>query len=182
MQFSKILKLNQFWSSNSGSDSELDADLDIPHYAILQELFLLRFEDKFAGVKKLFRSPVSLFYGHDDRMDVNSYISRLLNGFKDTYNKTALDLPIRKELFHMEIDKNNLFDNYSAQFHEQERKTPASQNYEREYAMNHLRDSSEGHPNTGPHFNHSDFSFNLVIYKKVGLCDFHSLSPYWVVV
>lgn len=155
MQLSKILKLNQFWDASPKTGF---------HFAILQELFLLQYEDKFSSIKKLLTSPLSLFYGHDDRLDVNSYVFRLRNGFKQRYNRTTLNLPIRKDQFHLRID-DDLFEKYSLNFDKQEEKTPASQNYQREYAINYLRNSSSFFHGV----NHSDldFSFNLIPFKKV---------------
>ena len=124
MQFSKILKFNKLDRSDRWASYQ---------YAVSQELFQISFEDKFSSMKNFFKSPLSLFYSTaGDVNDVNRYLTRLLKGFKSAYHRATLNMPLRKGLFNLPID-DALFERYSSERFEQDRKAPVNSNYKREY-------------------------------------------------
>lgn len=148
MQFSKVLKIikfdnDSFWTSYK--------------YFISQELFLIRFEDKFHLIRSSFKnhSPAD-------------YLRRLLEGFTETHRKATLLLPLREDLFHLQIN-DSLFENFSEQF-EQHSNSTGSSNFELEYAINFMHmeqkmydvEEDEIRNETGP-----DLSFSLIFFKKV---------------
>ena len=165
MQFSKILKLIAYRVMQNYFTTIYS------HYSILQERFLLRFEDKFKLIKSFFRRPLSLFSGQEDINDLNGYLNRLLRGFKEKYNKVTLNLPIRANLFHLQID-DCLFQRHFSAVYEEDLKAPVSLNYEREYAINFLRNFQIDDYTTNEEYYespHPDFTFSLTHFKKVGL-------------
>lgn len=162
MQFSKILKMRKFTPTNDSIDSSAGPPIDF-HYCVGQELFLIRHIDKFHFIKNLFRNPLSLFGSQvDDVHDVNGYLARLLNDFRETYEKVTLNLPIRKDLFHLEIDQ-PAFESYFNETYEHDQRRPVSSIYEREFAINYYRRENKSLNAVG-----SDFSFSLIHFKKVG--------------
>ena len=159
MQFSKILKINKFERRTNWTSFQ---------YAVSQELFQIRFEDKFSSMKNFFRNPNALFSSVGDINDVNFYLSLLLKGFRLKFNRATLNLPLRRCLFDRQI-ADDLFERYSAERFEQDRKMAAYSNFQREYAINYLNlkktlyDSEDSfHNETAP-----DLSFNLIFFKKV---------------
>ena len=147
MQFSKMLGLTKFASGRC--------------YSIMQEPFLFRLIDRFVHIKNFFRDPIGLFLNYNDINDVNVYIIRLLNAFRNTYKKVSLNLPIPNNLSNMEID-DSAFDEY---FFKHDLKTPLGVNFEREYATNLMRSGlcSRDRNHTDPHI-----SFGLIPFRKVG--------------
>ena len=136
MQFSKILKIKNFdkfvkFTRHNGIRTAYYNWIG-NQYWISQELFLMCFEDKFASIRNFFKWPLSLFTEQDDIYDVNSYLVRLLRGFRKTHGKATLNLPLRRNLFDLPID-DALFVNYSTERFEQDRRAPISSNYQREY-------------------------------------------------
>lgn len=169
MQFSKILKIRTFASTDALGDY---------HYYVSQELFLHRHFDRLYFIKNLFKNPLALFGSHDDVDDANGYLSRLSRGFKEAHKKVTLNLPIRKELFDLEIDE-NAFDHYFSDNYEQDERKPFSSIYQREFAINYYHrknksldmreesDDKKGDKKGGRNRAEPDFSFSLIHFKKV---------------
>lgn len=104
-----------------------------------------------------------MFGGQNDVKDVNGYLARLLRGFKETYQKVTLNLPIRKDLFDLDIDE-DAFDRYFSENYQQDEKRIVNSIYQREFAINYYhreKKSSDSKP---------DFSFSLIHFKKVRFC------------
>lgn len=158
-QFSKILKINKVQRGAHWLSSQ---------YAVSQELFQIRHEDKFSLMKQFFWNPYSLFYSVGDTNDVNSYLTQLLRGFKRKFNQTTLDLPLRKTLFDLQIS-DSLFERYSSERFEADSKASINSNFEREYAINYLNLKRTLHDTEDSFFNETepDLSFNLIFFKKV---------------
>lgn len=164
MQFSKVLSVRfRTPDHHSYYNGKKYTNFHRFSYSISQDLLSIRSEDKFSVIKQLFKSPMSLFYDQDDSNDPNSYLFRLLRGFKEAHNKTTLNLPLEKDRFDLEIDETS-FDSYFERF-EQQRKPSVNTNFEREYPNLYLRRESRVHyfEQTAP-----DLSFNLIPFKKVG--------------
>ena len=126
-------------------------------FSIVHSTILVRCEDKFAKIKNFFQSPLSLLYGVNDLHDAKGYLRRLLSNFRlASDNRVTSNLPITKKLFSFEID-DEAFDRY---YHDvqnlSDRSSPASSNYEREFAVNSFTRSqrlSADHPGlNSPYF------------------------------
>lgn len=152
-QNTQILGFKDFWVSY--------------RYAISQEQFLLKVDDKFVAIKRLFKSPLSFFSDHDVN-DVNRYIYRLLKGFSEAHQKATLSLPLRKSMFDLEVDE-EAFERYVAGRNEEDRKAAVSSNYQREYAVNYLQKAFQTHGSEDEFLNETsvDVSFSLIHFKKV---------------
>lgn len=158
---SKILKMRKF----------LPVDNYYPisyYYSISQELFLMRFEDKFQAMKRFFQSPLSIFSSDDLEEMTSSYLSRILKEFKESTGKVTMNLPLRKRLFDQEID-DALFESYLSKTVEANQREPISSNYRREYAVNFLRKDFQSHATLNDIGDETrpDLVFSLIHFKKV---------------
>ena len=146
------------------------------HFTILLEQFMLKIDDKFVGIKRLFKSPLSLFSDHNVN-DVNRYIYRLLKGFVGAHQKATLSLPLRKPMFDLEVDE-KAFESYVDELKAADQTAAVSSNYKREYAVNYLNNDYETHGSEAEFDNETraDISFSLIHFKKVGdfVFDFNS--------
>lgn len=162
-QFSKVLKLRKFsWAGDSPNNFLVSY-----HYSISQELFLLVVEDRFTEIKNLFKGPLFFFGGHDDIDDVNRYLHRLWMGFNET-NRATLSLPLKKDLFDLEVNE-SAFESYLFEKNEEDGRAAASSNFQREYAINYLQKDFQTHGSEDEFYKETkaDLTFGLIFFKKV---------------
>lgn len=125
MQFSKVNEINFKNEENMKNFNS---------FIVNQELFEIRFEDKFSFIK----NPFAFFYESIDVNDTDKYITKLMNNFRTIYNLTTLNLPLEREFFDLQID-DTAFEQYCDQLqNETERTKVVSSNYQRNYADNYL--------------------------------------------
>lgn len=139
-QFTKIIDLFYF-------------DYNFKYYSINQELFEIKYEDKFDFIK----NP-SLFNDENDLNDFSRFLSNLIN---NKFDLRTLNLPIEKQHFNLEID-DDLFEQYFNQIENvtSDDSKPGS-NYRRQFAINHLEKGKNSK------LYDADLNFELIFFKKI---------------
>lgn len=151
MQFSKIVALNY---KRSDEESSL-----WPSFSLEQEF---RREIYYEPLG-LLKHPLSLFYAQKTPInDVDAYIRRLVSDFKGKTNNniTSLSLPVERDQFDLRIN-DTLFDQFIVERNKTELWAPTNPNFDREYAVNHLRKSLL------PEANGPDFEYGMIFLRRL---------------
>ena len=147
MQFSEIIDLSYKKSDDTSSLS--------PSFSLEQEFRQEIRYDRF----QLIKHPLSLFCSESRLNDVDSYIHRLAADFRRKHNRTTLSLPLERAEFDLKIN-DTLFKQYFTDVQNvTDHQAPVNLNYDRLYAVNHLRKSLKAN---GP-----DFEYGLIFLNRV---------------
>lgn len=137
------------------------------YYYINHENFKINYKDRFTLIK----NPLSIYYylfkEENYLHDVDRYINRLINNFKNQYNLTTLNLPLEQKNFGYKIN-DQLFEKfYREKQNVTDHKLPGNLNFQRQFALNHIKKEPKSLSNNQDNLTKPDFTFSLIFFNRL---------------